>query len=85
MSPDLEKIATDLVDAAVKLHKALGPGLLESVYTVIMQKSLLDRGYTVDREKPTPVVYEGLQSEVGFRADLIVNNCFIVEVKSERG
>ena len=82
MSPDLEKIATDLVDAAVKLHKALGPGLLESVYTVIMQKSLLDRGYTVDREKPTPVVYEGLQFEVGFRADLIVNNCFIVEVKS---
>ncbi|RLS54947.1 MAG: GxxExxY protein [Planctomycetota bacterium] len=82
MSPELEKIATDVVDAAIKLHMALGPGLLESVYTIILQKKLIDRGYLVEREKPIPVVYDGLQFEIGFRADLIVNNCFIGEVKS---
>lgn len=82
MSPNLERIATDVVDVAVKLHMALGPGLLESVYTVILQKNLVDRGYSVDREKPIPVVYEGVQFEIGFRADLIINDCFIIEVKS---
>ena len=61
---------------------ALGPGLLESVYTVILQKKLQERGYQVEREVPIPVEYEGLQFELGFRADLIINGCFIVELKS---
>lgn len=82
MSPELERIATDVVDVAVKLHMALGPGLLESVYTVILQKKLVDLGYSVDREKPVPVVYVSVQFEIGFRADLNVNDCFIIEVKS---
>jgi iron complex transport system substrate-binding protein len=61
---------------------ALGPGLLESVYTVILQKKLEQRGYRVQREVPIPVGFEGLQFELGFRADLVVNDCFIIELKS---
>ena len=82
MNEELEQISKDVVDASMKLHMALGPGLLESVYSVILQRKLQDRGYLVEREVPIPVEYEGIQFEMGFRADLIVNNCFIVELKS---
>ena len=81
MNEELERIAKDVVDASMKLHMALGPGLLESVYTVILQKKLQEGGYQVEREVPIPVEYEGLQFELGFRADLIINGCFIVELK----
>lgn len=79
---ELETIAKDVVDTAMKLHIALGPGLLESVYTVLMEKKLTDLGYRVEREKPIPVVFEGVQFEMGFRADLVINGSFIVELKS---
>ena len=82
MNEKIEQIAKDVVDASIKLHIALGPGLLESVYAVILQKKLQERGYHVEREVPIPVEYEGLNFEIGFRADLIINNCFIVELKS---
>jgi iron complex transport system substrate-binding protein len=61
---------------------ALGPGLLESVYTVLLEKKLQERGYAVEREKPIPFEFEGVKFEIGFRADLIINGCFIVELKS---
>jgi len=81
--PDhLETIATDVVDAAIKLHIALGPGLLESVYTVLLEKKLQERGYQVEREKAIPLVFEGVHFEMGFRADLVINGCFIIELKS---
>ncbi len=82
MNEELELIAKDVVDASMKLHMALGPGLLESVYTVLLEKKLQQRGYTVEREKPIPVLFEEVQFEMGFRADLIINGCFIVELKS---
>ena len=82
MNEELEQIAKDVVDASMKLHMALGPGLLESVYAVILQKKLQERGYQVEREVPIPVDFEGLEFEIGFRADLIINSCFIVELKS---
>jgi GxxExxY protein len=82
MNDELERIATDVVDAAMKLHIALGPGLLESVYTVLLEHKLKERGYQVEREKAVPVTFEGIQFEMGFRADLIVNGCLIVELKS---
>ena len=82
MDDRLENIARDVVDAAMKLHIALGPGLLESVYTVILQKKLEERGYSVRREVPIPVEYEGVKFEMGFRADLVIEDCFIVELKS---
>jgi GxxExxY protein len=79
---DLEQISKDVVDASMKLHMALGPGLLESVYTVLLEKKLQERGYTVEREKAVPVEFEGTKFEMGFRADLVINGCFIVELKS---
>ena len=82
MNEELEKIAADVVDAAIKIHKALGPGLLESVCTIILEKKLVERGYQVERERVVPVVFEGMHFEIGFRADLIINGCFIVELKS---
>ncbi len=65
MNEDLEKIATDVVDASMQLHMALGPGLLESIYTVILQRKLAERGYQVEREKPIPVIFEGMEFEMG--------------------
>lgn len=82
MTAELERIASDVVDVAMKLHMSLGPGLLESVYCVILEKKLQERGYSVERGKAIPVAYEGVQFEMGFRADLIINGCFIVELKS---
>lgn len=82
MTEELERIATDVVDASMKLHMALGPGLLESVYTVLLEKKLIERGHTVEREKPVPLIFEGTKFEMGFRADLIINGSLIVELKS---
>jgi iron complex transport system substrate-binding protein len=79
---ELEAIAKDVVDASIQLHMDLGPGLLESVYTVLLEKKLTERGYRVEREKPVPLVFEGVNFEMGFRADLVINGCFIVELKS---
>jgi len=82
MNEDLEKIGKDVVDCAMKIHMDLGPGLLESVYTIILQKKLQDRGYQVEREVPISVNYEGITFESGFRDDLLINDKFIVELKS---
>jgi GxxExxY protein len=82
MDEELERIARDTVDCSMKIHMDLGPGLLESVYTVILQKKLRDRGYRVKREVPIALEYEGVKFELGFRADLIVNDRFIIELKS---
>ena len=79
---ELEQIAKDVVDAAIKLHVALGPGLLERVYSVLLAKKLKERGYRVEREKDIPIIFEGVCFEVGFRADLVISECFIVELKS---
>ena len=81
MDEELERIARDTVDCSMKIHMDLGPGLLESVYTVILQKKLRDRGYRVKREVPIALEYEGVKFELGFRADLIVNDRFIIELK----
>jgi GxxExxY protein len=82
MNEVIERIARDVVDQSMKLHMALGPGLLESVYTVILGKKLEDLGYRVEREKAIPVEVDGVIFELGFRADLVIDECFIVELKS---
>ena len=75
-------IATIIVDAAFKIHKTLGPGLLESVYQATLDHELRRRGLSVNREVSLPVHYEGIQLEVGYRVDLIVADKVIIEVKS---
>ena len=76
------EIAREVVDAAFKVHTTLGPGLLESVYETVLSYELEKRGLTVVRQKPLPVMYEGLKIDEGYRADLIVNDKVIVELKS---
>jgi iron complex transport system substrate-binding protein len=82
MEQKIEQIARDVVDASVKLHGKLGPGLLESVYEVILCKELQKQGYRVERQRPIRIEYEGTVFDEGFRTDLWIGNCFIVELKS---
>jgi GxxExxY protein len=83
MTPQSENaISREIVDAAFHVHKNLGPGLLESVYEAILARELAKRGLRVARQHPVPIVYDGLKFDEGFRADLIVNDQVIVELKS---
>ena len=76
------KIARQIVDAALHVHKTLGPGLLESVYEAVLSYELKKRGFSVEQQVSIPVVYESVEIETGFRADLIVEDKIIIELKS---
>jgi len=76
------EIAREVVDAAFKLHTELGPGLLESVYEALMARELELRGFKAARQHPVSFEYRGLKFDEGFRADLIVNDLVILELKS---
>ncbi len=76
------EIATQIVDAAYKVHTTLGPGLFEIVYEVSLSHELTKRGLSAVRQQAVPVRYESIQFEEGFRADLIVEDKVIVEIKS---
>lgn len=76
------EIGTIVVDAAVQIHRDLGPGLLETVYEVVLAKELDERGLTVKRQVPVPIVYRGIRFDEGFRADVIVEDKVILELKS---
>ena len=76
------EIGTIIVDEAVRIHKALGPGLLEIVYEAVLARRLEKRGLIVERQKPVSIEFEGEHFDEGFRADLIVNGSVIIELKS---
>ena len=76
------EIATIIVDAAFKIHKTLGPGLLESVYEAALKYELQKRGLKVLQQLGIAVTYEGLDLGIGFRADLVVNDRVVIEIKS---
>ncbi len=76
------ELAAIVVDVAYQIHTRLGPGLLESVYHGIMLHELRKRGLSVEFEKAVPVVWDNIELEVGFRADLIVEHKLILELKS---
>ena len=76
---ELSKI---VVNTAFEIHQTLGPGLLESVYEEIMYFELTNQELMVDRQKPIPVYWKGIKMDIGFRADLIVENKVVVELKS---
>jgi GxxExxY protein len=76
------EISGAIIDVAIKVHKRLGPGLLESVYRNVMAYELEKRGLMIQKEVPIPVEWEEVRLEIGFRADLIVENKVIVEMKS---
>jgi GxxExxY protein len=74
--------AREIVDAALAVHKGLGPGLLESVYETALFHELAKRGLQVERQVPVTFTYDGEQYDEGFRIDLFVAGCVIVELKS---
>jgi len=76
------EIAKIIVDTAFHIHKSLGPGLLESVYEVVLAHGLEKGGLRVKRQVPVPIVFDGIKFDEGFRADLIVEDKVIVELKS---
>ena len=75
-------IAKEVVDAAFKIHTTLGPGLLESVYEVVLAHELKNRGLKIERQVSVPIEYEGIRFDEGYRLDLLVENKVIVEIKS---
>lgn len=77
-----EKVAKEIVDAAVKIHKKLGPGLLESAYESCMEYELKKRGFSVSRQLVQPIQYEEITIDAGYRIDLLVENSVIIELKS---
>lgn len=80
--PDTERVGTEIVDAALKVHKALGPGLLESVYVTCLVYELEKRGLAVAKQVTLPIVYDGRKLEGGMRLDLVIEDRVIVEVKA---
>jgi GxxExxY protein len=80
--PDVEKLAKLAIDCGFKIHRDLGPGLLESVYETLLAAKLVRLGASVQRQKPVNFDYEGIRVREGFRADLLVEGLLIVEVKS---
>lgn len=77
-----DAITKSIIGAALKVHRALGPGLLESAYQHCLAHELSVHGFEVRREVPVPVRYDGIQLECGYRIDILVNNQVIVEVKA---
>ena len=82
MTMELNEVSAAIVDAAMKVHSALGPGLLENIYEVCLRRELEKRGFKVLAQVAFPVVYEGESFEVGYRVDLLVEDQVVVEVKS---
>lgn len=80
--PETEQIATQIVDAAFKVHFALGHGLLESVYEACLLDELKSRNMTAQRQVALPIVYEGLRIDSGLRLDLLVEDRVVVELKA---
>ena len=82
MSEALEDMARIAIDCGYKLHEALGPGLLESVYEACLAQSLAKRGLMVERQKAIPIRFDGIVLHEGFRVDLLVENRLLIELKS---
>ena len=79
---ELDDVTGAIIDTSLRIHRRIGPGLLESLYVTILTCELRRRGLHVDRERTISVCYDGVIAEDAFRVDLIVESCVIVEVKS---
>lgn len=79
---NIEEISAAVVDCGYRLHVELGPGLLESVYEAVLARLLEQQGLRVERQKPVPIHFGGIGFDEGFRADLLVENVLLVELKS---
>ncbi len=79
---ELNKITEAIIGAAIEVHRALGPGLLESAYEAALAFELIERGFRVEHQKELPVVYKSVRLDVGYRLDLLVNGQVVVELKT---
>ena len=79
---DLEKIAQEIVDSAVKVHRTLGPGLLESAYQVCLAYELRQRGFQVETEVILPIQYGAINLDAGYRIDMLIEDSVIIENKT---
>jgi len=78
----LNQLTRDIIGAAIQVHRALEPGLLESAYEACLVYELTQRGLKVEQQKPLPLVYRAVQLECGYRLDLLVESSVIVEIKA---
>lgn len=76
------EVSGKVIGAAIEVHKALGPGLLESAYEMSLEREMMLQGLSVQRQVGLPLVYKDVQCDVGYRVDLLVENKVIVEVKA---
>lgn len=79
---EIDRVSAEVVDAAVRIHRELGPGLLESAYEAVLAASLERSGWKVDRQMPVDIEFEGLRLPAAFRVDLIVDDQLVLEIKS---
>jgi GxxExxY protein len=79
---DIDHVSGDVLNLAIRMHRELGPGLLESVYEMILAAKLVEIDYAVERQKSVDIDYEGLHFAAAFRIDLLVADCLLVEIKS---
>lgn len=79
---EVNRVTECIIGAAMAVHRALGPGLLESTYEACLAAELEERGLEVERQHPVPVVYKGVHLECGYRVDLLVDRAVIVELKA---
>jgi len=75
------RITSDIIGSAIKIHRKLGPGLLESAYEACLTYELTKLGHDVERQKPVPLIYEAVKLDCGFRADIVVARRVAVELK----
>jgi iron complex transport system substrate-binding protein len=78
---DIDAVSGDVIDVALRIHRELGPGLLESVYETVLAGKLMEMGYSVDRQKPIDIEFEGQRFPAAFRVDLMVDNRLVIEIK----
>jgi GxxExxY protein len=78
----VNRITEQIIGAAIEVHRALGPGLLESAYEACLAFELAQRGLRVERQKPSPLVYKQVELDCGYRLDLFVEESIIVEIKA---
>jgi GxxExxY protein len=79
---EINDLSRVVLDCAIKVHKVLGPGLLEGSYRICLAHELKSRGYKVESEVAVPIKYEGILLETGYRLDLLVNDALVVELKA---
>lgn len=82
MSKEIDEITGEIVDAAIKLHTHLGPGLLESIYEIVLARELERRGLRIERQEAVSFDFDGMHFNEGFRVDLLVEGVVVVELKS---